>query len=359
MKTLALTLVLVVSMIQSYAVVVIGDQDNSILPIGRGADSVGIFNSTAGVVVSSNYFLAGNHVGGNVGDTFTINGITYTTIAKTNDPNYLDIYGNPDVEGNTLWKISGCFPTSRIAKLYTNGVGIGRPITVFGRGTQRGNLIYKNSSPPRIENFVKGDAFIEFDVIGGTVSANFAIQCATNIAGTWTTLTETYTVPGNQNVHVSIPVTADPNMFFRTVMTEPILIGWSIGMGDGVMRWGTNIISETQNTEKGYILVSTFDRNGGSEECAITPGDSSGAAFAKDSDSKWKLIGINYSSDAGISYSFDGSDVVFAGTLFDVSGLYMWGNPYQLPSEYGVILQRSFYAPIPWQWIKEVIHQNW
>ena len=360
---IALAVVILFSVVRSYAIVVAGDQDNSIMPSEeRGQSSVGNFDAdypVTGVVVSSNYFLAGNHVGGSVGSTFTIGGTTYTTIAKTNDPDHLDIYGNPDLDGNTLWKIGGCFPTNRIAKFYTNSLGIGKTVTVFGRGTAKGIPIYKNSPRPMITNFVKGDSLIEFEVVGGGVGAKFAVWCATNITGSWTTLPGIYTIPGNQSTNISIPTTANPNMFFRTVITEPVLIGWNIGTWDGVMRWGTNVIigAET-NTSGNYSLYSTFDRDGGDMESCATGGDSSGAVFVKDS-GKWKLIGIILGGDRVISYSFDGSDNVFAGTLFDVSGLYMWGNPYPLPTDYGAIPHRSTYSPIPVSWVNDLIQRKW
>ncbi len=81
--------------------------------------------------------------------------------------------------------------------------------------------------------------------------------------------------------------------------------GWYWGAVDNVERWGENTVSGiyTDPTE-GVFLTSAFERNGSSNECDLTVGDSGGAMFIKDG-TTWKLAGIHYSVDG--PFSLDGT----------------------------------------------------
>jgi hypothetical protein len=97
--------------------------------------------------------------------------------------------------------------------------------------------------------------------------------------------------------------------------------GWYWGGGDGVQRWGENIVASIEtDPQLGDFLRCAFDRNGGSNECHLSVGDSSGALFIQDAGT-WKLAGIHYSVDG--LFSTDGTtNTQFNAALLDMGGLY-------------------------------------
>ena len=99
------------------------------------------------------------------------------------------------------------------------------------------------------------------------------------------------------------------------VYSNGIPRGWSWGPGDGVQRWGENQVRSTQ----GNLLYMTFDQNGGSNEAHLSSGDSGGATFINDA-GVWKLAGINYAVDNGVSTTPGGA--VFNAALFDTRWFY-------------------------------------
>lgn len=81
--------------------------------------------SFLGTPISPSHFVTASHVGGSVGNTFTLNAVNYTTTAVFQDP-------NSDL---AVWRVSGTFPTH--APLYNaavDGPETGKPLVVFGRG---------------------------------------------------------------------------------------------------------------------------------------------------------------------------------------------------------------------------------
>jgi len=71
----------------------------------------------------------------------------------------------------------------------------------------------------------------------------------------------------------------------------------------------------------GDLLKANFNRNGGSNECHLSVGDSSGAMFVTNGGA-WKLAGINYAVDG--TFSPTGSDTDhFDAAMMDVGGLYV------------------------------------
>jgi hypothetical protein len=99
------------------------------------------------------------------------------------------------------------------------------------------------------------------------------------------------------------------------------LKGWAWGAGDGVMRWGENIVSRIfafgSNND---LLMADFDAAGLPDECHLSVGDSGGAAFIDDGGT-WKLAGIHYAVDGPFYTNADGSGSFFA-ALFDARGFY-------------------------------------
>jgi hypothetical protein len=92
----------------------------------------GQFGGFLGTAIASNYFITAKHIGGSVGQTFTLNGTTYTTIAVFPDP-FSDLQ---------IWQVAGTFPLQAPLYAGTPGSEVNLFLTVFGRGTQRGNSVF-------------------------------------------------------------------------------------------------------------------------------------------------------------------------------------------------------------------------
>lgn len=121
---------------QAQAILIIGPNDSHGNPIGgqnTSAPTGALANSGwqfeglwqgafTGTPIAPNYFLSANHLGGNVGDTFAINGQSYTTTAKFLDPSGGDL---------ALWQVNSTFAS--YAPLYT-GNEVGQTMITFGRG---------------------------------------------------------------------------------------------------------------------------------------------------------------------------------------------------------------------------------
>jgi hypothetical protein len=89
----------------------------------------GYWGSYLGTPIAPRYFVAAKHVGGSIGQTYVLNGYTYTTIANFVSP-------NSDL---IVWKVDQTFPV--YAPLYANSNEIGQHCVMFGRGTQRGTPV--------------------------------------------------------------------------------------------------------------------------------------------------------------------------------------------------------------------------
>lgn len=104
---------------------------NTQAPIGTLTNSgwqyEGLWNNFLGTAIAPNFFLTASHVGGNVGDSFTLGSTAYVTTAFFDDP-------NSDLR---IWQVAGTLPT--FALLYTKSNEVGKSLVVIGRGTQRGD----------------------------------------------------------------------------------------------------------------------------------------------------------------------------------------------------------------------------
>lgn len=212
------------------------------------------------VPIAPRYFLAAKHVQGSVGQTFTLDGLTYHTLS------YIDCPG-ADLR---VWKVDGTFP--RYAPFYTNSNETGKSCVVFGTGTQRGAPV----------------------IVGGVTN------------------------------------------------------GWewdrTPALYDGVQRWGENSVAGLVDggTSYGSLLACTFNRGGGSNECHLSVGDSSGAMFINDSGT-WKLAGIHFSVDGGFSNAVAGTS--FQAALLDKGGLYEWnGSGWTFHANLAPDIPSAFYS---------------
>lgn len=95
---------------------------------GSGWQYEGTFGDFLGTPIASQYFITAGHIGGGIGQTFTIDGNAFTTDGFVDDP-------NSDLR---IWHITGTFAPQYIAPLYTDSDEAGNSLVVIGRGTQRG-----------------------------------------------------------------------------------------------------------------------------------------------------------------------------------------------------------------------------
>ncbi|MCI0537213.1 MAG: hypothetical protein L0Z50_18510 [Verrucomicrobiales bacterium] len=109
---------------------------NTTAPTGELAGSGWELQGDAfsGIPIAPNFFITATHVGGKVGGVFGFQGLEYPMIAS---------FHHPDAD-ITIWKVNGTFP--QYAQLYRSSDEIGKPLVVFGRGTQRGNEIGMNGA---------------------------------------------------------------------------------------------------------------------------------------------------------------------------------------------------------------------
>ena len=299
----------------SHAVIIKGSGDpaaNTTAPTGALASSgwqfQGLWGGVLGTPIAPQYFIAAQHVGGSVGGKFTINGITYTTTAYWDDT-------NSDLR---IWKVDGVF--GAYAPLYTLNDETGKPLVVFGRGTQRGESVVVSQVLT-----VYTTNLVTLKSLGVTKKeAQKLFPDATFSGSTMTCITS-------------------------DVVTNTELRGWKNGPGDSVIRWGENQVSYA-----GTCLVATFDNTGGYNEAYLSGGDSSGAVFIQDA-GIWKLAGINYGIDGPFAAST--SETPYYGAMMNLTAMYVGGALYPNDSK---VRPASFYATrisVRMDWIRSVINQ--
>jgi len=102
--------------------------------------------------------------------------------------------------------------------------------------------------------------------------------------------------------------------------------GWAWGASDGVERWGENVVSSVYtDASVGQLLQARFDRNGITNECQLSTGDSSGAMFIQDGGT-WKLAGVHYAVSNPFVSTNGANGSGFNAALLDYGGLYLGGD---------------------------------
>jgi hypothetical protein len=378
----------------SNAVILFGSGDpayNTTPPAGALTNSgwqyEGQWGGFLGTPIAPQYFIAAQHVGGSIGQTFTFNGVSYTTTAYRDDP-------NSDLR---IWKVNGTFPI--YAPLYTTNDEVGKFMVDIGRGTQRGDPVMLTEaqavSTTNVVNLSelgisKQAAKVEFpeatfqkETIMTVVTTTYTMNGVNPNAlafskqtgrkelpsarfpgSVMTVLTPVYTTNVVDLTALGISERAARREFplakieTQWVMTEvtsglvtnTVLKGWQDGPSDGVMRWGQNKV-----TDAGYYLMTAFTGTNGPNEGYLSSGDSSGAVFIQDDTGTWKLAGINYAIEGPFATSPNSS--AFYGAIFDESGLY--NGCYLVPAD-GGLQPASYYATrisLRVAWIQSVISQ--
>lgn len=129
------------------------------------------------------------------------------------------------------------------------------------------------------------------------------------------------------------------------VVVEGVTNGWHWGAGDGVQRWGENVVEETLTIAElpGEYLRMAFNRGSSSNECHLSVGDSSGALFIADGGT-WKLAGIHSTVDGYFSVDGQNSNK-FLAALLDMGGLFVGDtNVWTLTTNQVTDVPSSFYS---------------
>jgi hypothetical protein len=92
----------------------------------------GNWNSFTGTPIGAHYFVTAGHVGGEAGGTFHLGGVDYTTTAYYDDP-------GSDLR---IYRTDATFST--YATLYRKGTEKGKAFSIFGRGADRGGVLWMN-----------------------------------------------------------------------------------------------------------------------------------------------------------------------------------------------------------------------
>jgi hypothetical protein len=146
----------------------------------------GLWGAYLGTVISSNAFLSAQHIGGTVGATFHLDGVSYTSTAFFDDP-------ETDLR---VVRVCGMFPAA--ATLHTNQTEPGEEFIVFGRGTQRGAAVTTGVTNDKtngwrwgvfdsrlrwgentVDSIVDGDPIFEANV-GELLKAGFTADAGSN-----------------------------------------------------------------------------------------------------------------------------------------------------------------------------------
>ncbi|HZI32018.1 MAG TPA: dockerin type I domain-containing protein, partial [Candidatus Binatia bacterium] len=150
------------------------------------------------------------------------------------------------------------------------------------------------------------------------------------VSGTLPAYAPLYSAPAGTEVNLNLVV------FGRgTERGDPVFVskdahlgGWLWGGGDGLQRWGTNVIgSIVDDADFGPLLRAPFDNNAGPNEAHLSSGDSGGGVFVFNSTTnQWELAGINLGVDGPFSSSMNGANA-FNGAMFDTAGLFVQDGP--------------------------------
>ncbi len=103
------------------------------------------------------------------------------------------------------------------------------------------------------------------------------------------------------------------------------LRGWSWAGNDGRLRWGTNVVADTDtgtadNGFAGDVLVGTFGPDAGASTGTLSTGDSGGGVFVRDDAGQWCLAAVNYAVESSFNTMTNGAG--FTASLFNRTGFY-------------------------------------
>jgi hypothetical protein len=119
--------------------------------------------------------------------------------------------------------------------------------------------------------------------------------------------------------------------------------GWRHGPGDGVKRWGRNIVTGTVSFPNfGELLYCDFDQPGIPNECHLSVGDSGGGLFVLEN-GLWRLAGIHALIDGNFREPPNGGE--FGAALFDCGGFDVGSsNTWEFIPDEEADITSSFYS---------------
>lgn len=99
------------------------------------------------------------------------------------------------------------------------------------------------------------------------------------------------------------------------------LRGWLWGASGERLRWGTNVITQTNSGDvTGDFILAAFTADAGRDEAAVSIGDSGGGVFLRDADGRWKLAGVMYDVEGYFKNTAEGP--AFFASIFDRRGFF-------------------------------------
>lgn len=114
-------------------------------------------------------------------------------------------------------------------------------------------------------------------------------------------------------------------VYFPAAGTTPIGFAW--GADDRVRSWGVDSIDSLASSDNVHLNFIAVDFKGtGTDEFALSGGDSSGAMFVRTPGGTWKLAGINYGVDV-FNYASGIQPGYVQASIYDARGMYEWGGP--------------------------------
>ena len=103
------------------------------------------------------------------------------------------------------------------------------------------------------------------------------------------------------------------------ITLDGTLRGWAWGAGDGVQRWGRNLVTSIVPNGDWPFLQAAFDSPGLPSEAHLSAGDSGGGVFILQA-GLWRLAGINYAVDD--LFTAPDASTQFTAAIFDARGYY-------------------------------------
>jgi hypothetical protein len=210
---------------------------NTTAPTGALANSgwqwVGSWIGFQGAPIGPRHFIAARHIGGTVGDEFFLDGVSYTTVAFTDDT----------LSDLRIWQVGGTFPSW--APLYRSSDEVGKTLIVFGRGLLRGAEVRDVAT-----NTLRGWQWAASD--GQLRWGQNAVHSVVNGGGYWGTL-----------LHAKFDATGGPNEahLAQNDSSGPVFIhdgsGWKLA---GVAA-AVDASFNTTNTGTGFN-AAIFDARG-------------------------------------------------------------------------------------------------
>ena len=171
------------------------------------------------------------------------------------------------------------------------------------------------------------------------------------VAGTLPGFAPRYT--GTVEVEQGVVVFGAGTQRGAPVVEHDQIKGWLWGPGDGVLRWGTNTVSQVVDAtgqprsaadlQPGDLLACAFDAGAGGDEVTLSGGDSGGGMFLQEA-GIWKLAAVNVAVEASFRTTAGGGE--FTAALFDRGGFYeevavgQWEPNEELPEN----LPAAFFA---------------